>query len=332
MSDNWYIVDTSGETRGPMDELALVNLYLNESIHSKTYIWNGQTVKQWLPIMNVRYIYDKIKDHYVNRPAIPVPTQQHITIPDIPIDREETQNKITPQNVNIKQTSNDREPTCTDGTSTDEYIPDELDPEQQPNPNKVSPPPNNEVPLYPSTLQFLQRNSERVDLMANIRNGIVLRDKKKSISTGTEINGPPKRLKDAFESNQVEFTSNSLHKNYVKEHNHEKAAGDVDDDNLSLSVSIDQELISDVKQNGYLNRENERKSFKSGHTKPIYTSEIAERMSLIRQRFGEVDSVSIVFISVIVYISGINRLKWCQVKVGKMIFQIEIIAKESAMK
>ena len=56
MSDNWYIVDTSGDTQGPMNEESLIRLYLNESIHSKTYIWNGLTVKQWTPIINVKYI------------------------------------------------------------------------------------------------------------------------------------------------------------------------------------------------------------------------------------------------------------------------------------
>jgi len=68
MSDNWYYVDTRGDTQGPITEEALITLYVEESIHSKTYIWNGETVTEWMPITAVPPIYTKIKHRYIHQP------------------------------------------------------------------------------------------------------------------------------------------------------------------------------------------------------------------------------------------------------------------------
>ena len=64
---NSWIVDPCGATQGPISEDSLIRLYLDETIHSKTYVWNGESVKQWIPIMNVKYIYEKIRHHCVHQ-------------------------------------------------------------------------------------------------------------------------------------------------------------------------------------------------------------------------------------------------------------------------
>eukprot|EP01084_Bolivina_argentea_P284209 487006_1 len=269
MSDNWYIVDTLGETQGPMNEISLIKLYLNETIHSKTYIWNGETVKEWLPIMRVKNIYDKIKHYYIHKHNFDISVQKQITATKI----EETPKDITPNT--SEQIYNDKIPTdeiTVDDTSTSEYFADDVahaeDEEEHKMVNdetvesKIEQKEDittNPIPNYPSNLQFLKKNSDRVDLMANIRNGINLRNQKNTNSKQNKSKEPPKRLKDNFQQHSIEFTSNSEQQAKDKEINENTH----NDDLLSLSTPIDQDLIIDVQKNGYYNQNNKRKYFQS---------------------------------------------------------------------
>mmetsp|Transcript_4275 Transcript_4275/g.3739 ORF Transcript_4275/g.3739 Transcript_4275/m.3739 type:complete len:420 (-) Transcript_4275:239-1498(-) len=354
ISENWYIVDTSGDTQGPMNEQALIKLYLNETIHSKTYIWNGLTVKQWTPIMNVKYVYDKIKHQYIhyhepilNQSIIntkPVSTQNNINSfqnenKDIPktispvvqstanhTDDEEgeliTEEYIPPYEDVPKQNQDfDKLKTESNAINQQKQVPidnmvilNDTSPKEEKHEDKH----HKNAPKYPSSLQFLKRNTDRVDLMANIRNGIKLRDGKISAPTKQKKStNPPKRIKDQFKSipndrsktkqsvslSRAEFVSDS-HQNYAKQsynpsvsestfpsqsHRNNVVANDEDEDELSLSTEIDSDLLLDVKKNGCI-----KTNTNTVHQRisTVYMQEVAERASLIRKRFGDVSIVS----------------------------------------
>ena len=36
--DNWYVVDLQGTTQGPMIKHELIDMYLSEKIHKKSYV------------------------------------------------------------------------------------------------------------------------------------------------------------------------------------------------------------------------------------------------------------------------------------------------------
>eukprot|EP00483_Globobulimina_turgida_P004284 UN04293 len=116
--------------------------------------------------------------------------------------------------------------------------------------------------------------------MSNIRNGITLRNEKTSNSKQNQLKQPPKRLTDKFQQNSAEFKSN-YQQNFIKQQYHDN--GNRDEDDLSLSTSIDQDLLTQVKQKGYYN--NRKNTL-------VYSNEVAKRASIIRQRFGDVHVVS----------------------------------------
>mmetsp|Transcript_39657 Transcript_39657/g.49049 ORF Transcript_39657/g.49049 Transcript_39657/m.49049 type:complete len:262 (-) Transcript_39657:30-815(-) len=58
--DNWYVVDLQGTTQGPMIKSELIDMYLSEKIHKKSYIWNGKSVRTWTPISQVSHVFDDI--------------------------------------------------------------------------------------------------------------------------------------------------------------------------------------------------------------------------------------------------------------------------------
>ena len=61
MSGRWYVNDTSGDTQGPMDGDAVVRLYLDGAIDSNACVWNGTSVAEWTLLMDVPYLYRRIK-------------------------------------------------------------------------------------------------------------------------------------------------------------------------------------------------------------------------------------------------------------------------------
>ena len=172
MSDNWYIVDTSGDTQGPMNEESLIRLYLNESIHSKTYIWNGLTVKQWTPIINVKYINEKIKHHYIRHYQNPVINQNHAAADPEPISTQNTEKEdkhISTPTSSITQScakysddeSHDELTTeeCISAPTTNNQIDNnETTQNQQKTYHDEQKLQDKKVPKYPTSLEFLKHN------------------------------------------------------------------------------------------------------------------------------------------------------------------------------
>ena len=316
MSNNWYIVDVSGETQGPMDETQLIILYMNEMIHSKTYVWNGHSVSEWLPIKDVAFIYDKIKNHYINN-------YDEIHGPE-PVSPTPSPKKASPKRISPQTMTNDDMQTKLERLlieqELDAVIPSILEsanspvdkseielvissqmmiPNDEALESNEAEPANDEnmqsrhinIPHYPSTLAYLSRDAERTELMANIRNGISLRDQEISTMKQSIYKQPPKRLKDSFEANQskAQFPSDFMRQNVVKQSRESVMATD-----LSLETHIDHNLILDVQRNG-LHKKNLQKSspdsslYHHRHTGPApFCNEVAQRANLIRKRFGEV--------------------------------------------
>merc|ERR1740122_122527 len=61
MSAQWYYIDQSGTTLGPVNEQGLVDLWCNNSLKADSYIWNGTTVNEWKGISDVAFLYNKMK-------------------------------------------------------------------------------------------------------------------------------------------------------------------------------------------------------------------------------------------------------------------------------
>merc|ERR1712130_335185 len=138
------------------------------------------------------------------------------------------------------------------------------------------------IPHYPSTLSFLSHDADRTELMANIRNGINLRDEEISTMKQNIYNEPPKRLKDSFTSDHIEesahFPINFMPQNEMKQ-SHEIMMNN----SFSLETPIDQHLILGVHRNG-VHKKNTRKPGPAP-----FSNEVAERANIIRQRFGKVE-------------------------------------------
>lgn len=61
MSAQWYYIDQSGTTLGPVNEQALVDLWCNNSLKPDSYVWNGTTVNEWKGISDVAFLFNKMK-------------------------------------------------------------------------------------------------------------------------------------------------------------------------------------------------------------------------------------------------------------------------------
>jgi len=61
MSAQWYYIDQSGTTLGPVNEQALVDLWCNNSLKPDSYVWNGTTVNEWKGISDVAFLLNKMK-------------------------------------------------------------------------------------------------------------------------------------------------------------------------------------------------------------------------------------------------------------------------------
>ena len=59
VTGDWYVVDGTGKTRGPLPEQKVLGLYNAKHIHKNTYAWNGTTVKEWKPISSIKPLYNK---------------------------------------------------------------------------------------------------------------------------------------------------------------------------------------------------------------------------------------------------------------------------------
>jgi len=191
-----------------MHETELIHLYLNGNIHSHTYVWNGDDVEEWTPIINVKRVYNNMKTQYVYG--------------DQKSDKQQTREADTK---NKKATVNET-----------------------------------------------NASDDRANLMANIRNGIRLRNEEQSSRKQAASNAAPKRIKDDFPSaSKVVITDAHRHTE------HELPT-------LS-SLSVDRERAT---------RNTARKS--NARQQAMFTlasnAEVSRKASLIRQRFGEVEVVS----------------------------------------
>jgi len=258
MSDNWYYVDTRGDTQGPITEEALITLYVEESIHSKTYIWNGETVREWEPIMTVPAIYTKIKHRYIHQPEPSRATTRRAPAPppigpqrkDPMLRSEEKTDSNTASEANERVRYQQRRP-----------IPQQFDPEK---------------------------------LMADIRRGIQLRDHRRGALQQKTYSAPPQRLREQMplgkgrsaEIEQIQRIRSS----------HRMSSSEAEDE-LTLSTSIDRELLDNVKRDGFhsdnVHREGSpwdpRKA--PNHRAPnpsFYDNEVAEKLNRMRQKFGDV--------------------------------------------
>jgi len=61
MSTQWYYVDGSGATVGPVSESVLANAYKGGTINDESYVWNGTTVNDWKAIGAVSGLSAKLK-------------------------------------------------------------------------------------------------------------------------------------------------------------------------------------------------------------------------------------------------------------------------------
>eukprot|EP00485_Elphidium_margaritaceum_P025147 CAMPEP_0202717510 /NCGR_PEP_ID=MMETSP1385-20130828/112530_1 /ASSEMBLY_ACC=CAM_ASM_000861 /TAXON_ID=933848 /ORGANISM="Elphidium margaritaceum" /LENGTH=392 /DNA_ID=CAMNT_0049379789 /DNA_START=23 /DNA_END=1201 /DNA_ORIENTATION=+ len=247
-SNNWYVVNVSGETQGPMDQDMLIKMFLREEIHSRTYIWDGMHIKEWLPIKEVPFIYDKIKHHYIYyhddigdddndeqatsaaaaafdskkmkakqiessdgndiemletvksfKSLFQTDSQQNVT----PINPKNTARKIKSvanRSQSVPATAASSSPSNRNGTASAESS-DEVS--QTINYPHIS---NNKAkPAIPAQNRTSVRshhannNSERMDFLANIQNGIRLKDVE-DVRVQIQRGLAPKRVKDPFVS------------------------------------------------------------------------------------------------------------------------------------
>jgi len=61
MSAQWYYIDQSGTTLGPVTENALVDLWCANNLKPDSYVWNGTTVNEWKGISDVAFLHNKMK-------------------------------------------------------------------------------------------------------------------------------------------------------------------------------------------------------------------------------------------------------------------------------
>jgi len=71
MSVQWYYIDQSGTTLGPVEESKLVDLWCKNSLKPDSYVWNGTTVNEWKGISDVAFLHNKLKNEKNKRNAPP---------------------------------------------------------------------------------------------------------------------------------------------------------------------------------------------------------------------------------------------------------------------
>lgn len=296
-SDNWYIVDTAGDTQGPMGENALVRLYLNETIHSKTYIWDGASVPEWTALMNVPSLFGTIRQRYGLHHGHTLSSAERSRAED-PCDSQTDADTVsTREHPPLISTSND--------FATSEQQRRDIDEEKTE---------SGQHPRYPQKLQFLKSSSDRLDLMENLRNGIRLRNQKATELEQNESNLPPKRLRDDFAPSQrterqgdnAEQLAKFIHSDFAntspdskhirqpydhrkdwKAINHELANGL---DALKISTSAKHDHSSSERDHS--SSERSRTTSTQHPTKVLFSDEVADRLSAIRKKFGQVEEVT----------------------------------------
>jgi len=61
MSAQWYYVDSSSATVGPVSESVLAKSYAAGKLNDDSYVWNGTTVNEWKSVSSVPGLSNKLK-------------------------------------------------------------------------------------------------------------------------------------------------------------------------------------------------------------------------------------------------------------------------------
>jgi len=286
-SDNWYIVDTAGDTQGPMDENALIRLYLNESIHSKTYVWDGASVAKWTALVNVPLLFGRISRHYAHEHDVSGRTST--MLPRSDEQQNQYDSPTDADTVSTRDISDETHPppisSSNDFASSDKTESKTESQRQNAPYHKIE---------YSSELQFLGGSCERTDLMQNIRNGVRLRNQKVTELQQNQSHRPPKRLRDDFAPSKEirQPTSNAAAEQYLRRdfvdtsrdskhirQPYDRRMRKANNQELGIGLSLSTDQSS-----------SEQSSMRA--RKVLFSDEVAGRLSAIRQKFGEVEVVS----------------------------------------
>ena len=301
MSSNWYLVDTKGETQGPVNEEELIQLYLQEVIHSKTYIWNGETVLEWVPIMTVPEIYNKIKARYMQRTTTSRPTPPRATPPRttktrFTPQRQERPKRLQPQNSHIyrEEEKTDSNPQSRAAETTPQPIVRKPIIRHQPRESAIS-------KFLPGPGPKLGADHAAL-LMANIKHGVKLRSCQDTEKYQQEHKMPPNRLKDPFEEKlPAEFKQEIKQVEQIRRNNmnalrSSRATNQSQREQGAMSNELNhdiQRMMDDVRGGGY---NNDRKEYNRRATKPLphpgFDDEMALKVSGVRKKFGNVKVTS----------------------------------------
>ena len=267
----------------------MIQLYLKEVIHSKTYVWNGESVVEWVPIITVSEIYDKIKAQYVSQGqgtrrgeyarSTPAVRSTALSATSRSTFQPKFQRNVPMERTAVSSQTMNQRPVSAFGSNQ----------ESDPRPSQflTEKCTNQSMQRAAHIEQFIpnQRGPAHADLdllMVNIKNGITLRNHRQTAEQQLRNNQLPKRIQDPFEKQlAAEMTRDVKQVQRIRNHNQ--------NGQRPMAMPTQNNRPQQPRQR---QRPQSFNAMSAPSRRMIFSNEMAQKLSGIRKRFGEVKVTS----------------------------------------